>query len=129
MRRIILDTNFVLDIIKWKIDFLGELQRICDFTYEVFIPDVVMAELKRFPKRSIEGQNANVALLVLKKNGAKILETGGTYADDAIVKIAGKKDIVATQDQTLKRRLRARGASVIVIREKGYLQLVERTLA
>lgn len=126
MRRILLDTNFVLDIIKWKIDVIGELQRICDFSYELLIPDVVISELRRFPKRSIEGRNATIALLVLKKNGAKMLETGGTYADDVLVKIAGKKDIVATQDQTLKRRLRAKRVPVIFIREKGYLALSER---
>ena len=126
MRRIILDTNFIIDFVKWKIDLIGELKRICDFSFQLFIPDAVMTELNAFPPRSKEGQAYKVAMLVLKN--AIVISTRGGLADDVLVRLASKMDIVATQDQALKRRLRASGVGVVVIREKGYLALIDRTL-
>ena len=127
MRRILLDTNFIIDTVKWKIDLYAELKRICDFAFQVFVPDVVYAELDKFPPRSKEGQWAKVGRLILEKRSITIATKGG-LADDVLVRMTTRKDVVATQDQTLKRRLRANNVGVIVIREKGYLQLIDRVM-
>jgi rRNA-processing protein FCF1 len=127
MRRILLDTNFIIDMVKWKIDLFPELKRICDFAFQVFVPDVVWDELKAFPPRSKEGQCVKVAQLILDKKSITIMTKGG-LADDVLVRMTARKDIVATQDQALKRRLRANSVGIITIREKGYLQLIDRVM-
>jgi len=128
MRRIFLDTNFIIKCIEWKIDLIGELRRICDFAYEIVLLDRVMDELAEFAAQGgKKKETVNVALLVLNKNGAKNVASGETgLVDDILVKIATKNDAVATQDQALKRRLKEKGVPVIIIREKGYLEFVGR---
>lgn len=128
MRRIFLDTNFILNTVTWKIDLFGELQRICDFNYDVVVLSNVREELNKY--KALGGkkkETANVAMLVLDKNGAKAMKATG-FVDDSLVKIATKDDVVATQDQDLKRRLKAKNVSTISIREKGYLDIINRVL-
>ena len=43
-------------------------------------------------------------------------------ADEGIVMVADTNFIVATQDLALKRRLKAKGAGIITIRQKKYLK-------
>lgn len=128
MHKIYLDTNFVIKCIEWKIDFIGELERICDFKYEIILLDNVMDELSAIAAEGGKKKEiVNVGLLVLSKNGAKNVPSGEKgLVDDILVKLATKNDIVATQDQDLKRRLKEKNVSVIIIREKGYLELVGR---
>lgn len=128
MRRIFLDTNFILNTVTWKIDLFGELQRICDFNYEVVLLSNVREELKKYRAQGgKKRETATVALLVLDRNNVKALKATG-FVDDSLVKIATKDDVVATQDQDLKRRLKGKNVSTISIREKGYLDIINRVL-
>ena len=36
MKKIILDTNFLITAIKFKVDIFTEINRICDFNYKIF---------------------------------------------------------------------------------------------
>ncbi|MBI4144844.1 hypothetical protein HY493_01400 [Candidatus Woesearchaeota archaeon] len=127
MRRVFLDTNFILDTVIWKIDLFGELRRVCDFAYEIVVLDRVHAELEKYHAQGGKKKEvANVAHLVLASGGVKLLKTKGGPVDDLLVRLATKEDAVATQDQDLKRRLKAKGVPVVIIREKGYLQFVGR---
>ncbi|HSU73013.1 MAG TPA: PIN domain-containing protein [Candidatus Binatia bacterium] len=126
MHRIFPDTNFLIKCIEWKIDFFSEFERVCDFAYDVVLLDCVLDELAAYgAEGGKKKETANVALLVLSKKPVKTVHAGG-HADDALVKLATKHDVVATQDQELKRRLKEKGVPVVVIREKGYLELVGR---
>ncbi len=131
MRRVFLDTNLILDTVRWKVDLFGEIRRICDFAYDIVVLDRVFDELKKF--QALGGKKkelGSIALLILASNKDIItLKTKGGHVDDLLVSTATKKDIVATQDQRLKQRLKSAGIGVIVIREKGYLSLIERGLS
>ena len=127
MRKVFLDTNFVLKVIEWKVDLFGELRRVLDFKYDVVILDMVKFELEKY--RSLGGlkkTQGNVALLVLKKNDVRILRTEKKgYTDTVIVERAKKGDVVCTQDQGLKKRLKEKSVPVVVIKNKSYLSLIE----
>lgn len=128
MRKIFLDTNFVLDTVLWKIDLFGELRRVCDFAYEIVLLSNVRDEIKKI--QGLGGKRkevATVALLILDKNNVKSMKAKG-YADDALVQLTELGDIVATQDKDLKRRLKEKQIGSIIIREKGYLELIDRVL-
>jgi rRNA-processing protein FCF1 len=69
---------------------------------------------------------AKVALQLLKiKNVGVIKSDSMKHTDDVIVDYAGKEGcIVATQDKDLKRRLINQGMSIIVLKQKKILALV-----
>ncbi len=127
MRTIILDTNFLVDCLSWKVDFFRELERICLFSYKLVVVDKTVDELERIiatgkPDVKI---GARLAKQLIAKKRIDIITTDKKgYTDTLILKAATKDSVVATQDQALKRRLKAKSIPVIIIRQKKYLQLI-----
>ena len=56
MHYIILDTNFILSSLNFRIDFISEIERICRFRYELCIFEGTLNELKnkKFEKLAID---------------------------------------------------------------------------
>ncbi len=111
---IVLDTNIILDSIKFKVDLFEELARICNFQYEVAILDKTLKELENKP-------NSKLALQLIKDK-VKIIPTQYGYVDNLLINL-DNKHIVATNDQELKKRLRKQNKSIITLRQKKYLIL------
>lgn len=114
--KIIFDTNFLIYTLKYKIDVLKELRRICDFNFELCILDKTLGELKKINK-----MEARIALSFI--HIFKIINTEKfniNNVDDILVEIAFKDSIIATQDKDLKRRLKKKNVPVIIIRQKKY---------
>ncbi len=127
MKTIILDTNFLIDCLAWKVDFFRELERICNFTYKLVVVDKTVDELDIILKNAKPDVKIGVRLskqLIAKGRIKVIPTTKKGYTDTLIINAADKETIVATQDQGLKRRLRAKAIPIIVIRQKKYLQLL-----
>lgn len=126
MKTVILDTNFIVDCLSWKVDFFSEIQRILPFQYKLAVVDKTLDELDLLAKKgnTIARLGARLAKQVIAKKAIGIIRTDKKgYTDTLILKAAGKDAIVATQDQNLKRRLKAKGVPVIVIRQRKYLEL------
>ena len=130
--KIILDTNFLISSVRFKVDIFSELQRICDFKYQACIIDGILDELKRLveigkPKDKIA---AKISLELVKKENIKIIKTYPKNkrvknVDFLILNLIKKEDfIVATQDKELKREIRKKGVPIIVLRQKRYLKLI-----
>lgn len=120
--RIFLDTNFLIECFKNKIDILTEIDRICHFPYEIMIVDTTIQELEKLkidPKTRLA---ARLALIYTKT--IPIIPSPESVArlDDALVALAGSNVIIATHDKELKKRLHSR---IIVVRQNKYLQLQE----
>ena len=115
--RLILDTNFLIHSITYRIDIIDELRRVLDFNYEIYILDKTIEELKKI--NSLESQIAQK--LVTK---FKIIKTTKGYVDDILVNISTKNDVIATQDKILKKRLKEKNIKVLIIRQKKYYQLI-----
>ena len=45
MKKIILDTNFLLIPAQFNVDIFSEIERICDFQYQLCIVDKTLSEL------------------------------------------------------------------------------------
>ncbi len=114
--RIILDTNFIVDCAKYRIDLFSEIDRICLFPYKIIILEKSIEELKK-----ISNRDSKLALQLIKK--ISLLKHDGKDVDSIILEIADKDTIVATHDQVLKRRLKERNIPLIIIRQKKYLAL------
>jgi hypothetical protein len=124
MKTVILDTNFLVDCLQWRVDFFTELRRVCDFQYKIAVVDKAVDELETIIRegRQVEKTAARLAKQLIAKKRIEIIPTSKKgYTDTLILNAAGKGAVVATQDQDFKRRLRAKGIPVIVIRQKKYL--------
>jgi len=129
MRRIILDTNFLMIPGSLGVDIFSEIERVASFTHEVCLVRKTMDELAEIASRGKgkESRSAKLALELVKAKKIVIIEgKNNLNADQFLVEEARPgQDIVATQDRELKRRLKELGVSLLVLRKKKFLNMTE----
>lgn len=113
MERVILDTNFILTCLKYKVDIIEELKKLCHFPYEVFILDKTIDEIKGKPLEKL-------ALIFAKK--FNIIKTNSQKSVDDLL-LEQKGAIIATQDKALKEKLKKAKMPIIILRKRKYLLL------
>lgn len=121
MKKILLDTNFLLIPAQFKIDIFAEIDRIMLEKYKLFTLDKVIDELKSIQKNPKQKQKnkkaAKLALQLIKAKKVNIIKTKtDKLVDDIIASLKGY--IIATQDIGLKRRLKTK---IITLRAKKKL--------
>ena len=116
-----LDTSFLVHCAQLGVDWATELRILCDFTYQPAIVDKTLDELDM-----IIGQGgkkkaaAKLAKLMLAK--VRVIKTKKEKHVDALILDRVKSGmLVATHDAAFKRKLKAKGIPVIVLRQKKYL--------
>ena len=130
MKKIILDTNFLMIPLQFRVDIFSEFNRICNFNYELCIFEQSINELKNIMEKQ-SGKNkkaAQFALKLIKLKNIQIIKSIQEDVDSLILKNLNKDMIVATQDAMLKRELLKKGSSLIILRQKKYLEFVEKGL-
>jgi len=112
MKRVILDTSFIITSIKQKIDFFEDIRFM---GLQILIPDKVIHEL--------EGLKSDLALKILKSHKFKLIEIKGKNTDRAIINYAKENSgvIVATLDKEIKTKIKN---SKLVIRQKKKLEII-----
>lgn len=126
MHKIILDTNMLMAIGQFNVDIFSEIERICNFKYELCILDRQTKELEEIrKKRGKDSRAAKLATDLIKNKKVKIIKTiSEKDVDSQILEFAQKNNyIVATQDKELKNRLKRKNLQVIFLRQKKYLEL------
>ena len=130
MKNIIIDTNFLMIPIQFMVDIFSEFNRICNFNYKLSIYEQSIRELKKIIEEQ-SGKNkkaAQFALKLVKLKDIGIIESEKAHVDTLILNNLGKDTIIATQDIHLRKELLKKGASVIILRQKKYLQLIKKGL-
>jgi len=127
MKKILLDTNFLLIPIEFGVDIFSEIDRICNFNYKLHILDKTIDELNNIIEKQ-KGKNkgsAKFALKLVKLKKINIIKTKEKLTtDELIIKKANKKEfIVATQDKFLKKQLKLKNIPLIILRQKKTLIL------
>jgi rRNA-processing protein FCF1 len=127
-KKILLDTNFIMLCSQFNVDIFSGIERVCDFNYGLYVLDKTIDELKDIIKNQ-KGKHkaaANAALQLLEIKNVKAIKTDSLkHTDDVIVDYSIKVGyIVATQDKDLKRRLINHGLSVIILKQKKTLAIV-----
>jgi rRNA-processing protein FCF1 len=117
MKKVLLDTNFLILIAKYKIHLFAELRRIMNTTYKVYTLSTVIDEIKALQK----GKTKSHAALALKYTKKTIIKQVKGNVDNTLTSLANKNMFIATHDKELKKRVKARGAQIIFIRQKKYL--------
>jgi len=122
MKTVLVDTNFLVECAKNKVDIHTELTRILDTTFEVAILDRTMDELDELiAKGKKTGQAARLAKTILMTKRVVVLPTEGGHTDTLLLKRTDKDTIVATMDRALKQKLKKKKQDVIIIRGKKKL--------
>lgn len=114
--KVVFDTNFLISAIKFKINFLEELEG-----EELFIVDKTENELKKLIKggKAQDKQRAAIVLALIKKKEIKKLESKEEETvDDTLARLEGY--VIATQDKELKTRIKGKK---LIIRAKKKLEL------
>jgi len=130
MRRILIDTNFLMIPYQFGVDIFSEFERICNFNYELAVFEPSIFELKKIMQNASgkDKRAAQLALKLIKAKNIKLIKSKQKDVDLLILNNLGKDTIIATQDIQLKKRLLKNGMSVIILRQKKYLELIERKL-
>ncbi|MAG79108.1 hypothetical protein CMI40_01910 [Candidatus Pacearchaeota archaeon] len=123
MKKVIIDTNFILSCIRNKIDFFEEIKLM---GMEILIPKQVIDELKRIhnsKKKLHFRENAKVALKILEKNSFKKIDLKQKYVDKGLIQFTKKNQniIIATLDRELKMKIKN---PKLVIRNKKKLEII-----
>ncbi|MEM1556223.1 MAG: 30S processome protein Utp24 [Candidatus Bathyarchaeia archaeon] len=126
MRRVILDTNFLLLPFQFKIDILSEIEALIG-RFEPIVLSTTVDELKKLSNsRSVKiSKMASSALELIRK--FRVLEVNvkpGERYDEVLLRIAKENNcIVATNDRELRKKLRETGITTIFLRQRSYLQI------
>jgi len=123
MKKVILDTNFILTCIRNKIDFFEEIKFM---GIRILIPKQVIKEIKGIinsKKKLHFKEDAKIALKLLEKNKFKKIDLKTDYVDKGLIRFTEKnKDIIiATLDRELKNKIQN---SKLVIRGKKKLRVI-----
>ena len=116
MKKIILDTDFLLHNLNKGINFLVEIDRICDFKYEICVLDKTLDEIRGKKGEKLALQFINKKFKIIKTLKNKSVDELLLDMDDIIV---------ATHDRELKERLKNRKIPVIHQRSGKNLILQE----
>ena len=127
MKKILLDTNFLLIPYQFKVDIFSEIDRICQFQYKIYILDKTLKELDNIIKmqKRKHREAAKIALQLIKIKGIEVIRTDSPKrTDDVIASYGAEKGfLIATQDKDLKRKLVNQNVIVIVLRQKKFLAI------
>jgi len=122
--QVIIDSNFLITPSEYNIDIFEEIPRIIGRSVELIVPAVVYKEIKRVTRQRGIGKTS-LALALAEK--CKIINANrrrGEGVDDTLVRLAQEwGSPVATNDRSLKKRLRSLGIPVLSMRGKGQLEL------
>jgi hypothetical protein len=124
--KFLLDTNFLMIPGQFHVDIFEQLRGFAPAEFHV--SELSVKELEKIAKgRGKASSHANVALLIMKKEGVNVIPSGKTgNTDESIRRIARREGmIVCTADKALKARLKRAGVRVVVLRQKKYLGFEE----
>jgi len=132
IKKIVADTNFLVDLVRFKVG-LSDLD-IAIGSAEIVVFDSVIAELKNLArKKTSSGRYAALALQLLEIKKMNVVSKSGRV-DDLILDFAkkfseksGKEKfskgdlLVATNDGALREKLKGLGIKTIYLRARKYL--------
>ncbi|MBD3230864.1 MAG: hypothetical protein GF329_21985 [Candidatus Lokiarchaeota archaeon] len=124
---ILLDTNFLLVPFQFKINLKTKFDELLDRKYNLILLNAVYDELKRISKkaRGKRKQEIRAALKYYKEKEKStiISKRNNETVDDLLLRIAKDKNyIVATNDKSLKRRLKKNDCNFIYLRQRSHFE-------
>lgn len=122
MKKVILDTSFILSSVRERIDFFENFEL---EGFQPLIPKQVISEVEGLlkSKKLKNRESANLALKLIKSHSFRKIDLKTKRVDNGIVKFAKANPsvIVATMDREIKRRIKNQK---MVVRGKKKLEII-----
>ena len=117
MKRVVFDTNFLMDMVRFKLR-LEELENLIGEKCEFEITNGTINELKKLAKGG--GRKAMLARTALEiAKNFKIVK-GEKEVDEVLLSLASDDTIIATNDERLRKKIRERGFKTIYVKGRKY---------
>ncbi|MFH0928838.1 MAG: hypothetical protein V1818_00615 [Candidatus Aenigmatarchaeota archaeon] len=115
--RVVLDTNFFVSAVNFKMDLFSELRG-----HEIYVTEPVLIELEEIAKgNGKDAFSARVSLKLVEEKGLKVLEPKEKEADVSLLELSKQGYAIATQDKRLREKLKRTGSKIIFIRQRKYV--------
>ena len=122
IKEVVIDTNFFMVPFQFNVDIITELEKELP-SYKLTTPSFVINELKGL-KNNNKGKirlNANLALKLANSSKVEIKDISlleNETVDDALLRVS---EVLATNDIELKKRAKAKGITIVYLRQKNYI--------
>jgi rRNA-processing protein FCF1 len=109
IKKVILDTNFLIYCARQKIDYALQIDTLISEAFELVVPEQVINELKKLTEKADKMSDrdaAKLALRLIEHNNVKVIKISGfneNYADRAILSLL-EDNYMATLDRGLKKK-------------------------
>jgi uncharacterized protein len=120
MRKLVLDTNFLMIPGQLGVDIFEELRKSCNFPYELYTTSGNLEELKKIREtgNTKDRRAAKVAEELVKAKNLKIVAVERDKSiDDSLVELSDMGYLVATADRELQKRIK----NYAFLRQKKYI--------
>ncbi len=120
--KIVFDTNFLIGLVRFKTD-LGILDELIDEKYHLATLSSVVKELERVSRRkTLSSFHAKAAIKMIKECKIQVIESR-IHTDKALANLAKEGCLVATNDGSLRKELKALGRKTIYLKSKKHLAI------
>lgn len=119
--KLLLDTNFLLDLFRFRID-LTEIYDLLPGPLELYVLNKTVDELTMLSKKSKHGKFAKLALALIKTSKISVIDVTDDV-DSALVKLARNNFIIATNDSKLREKIRKKEVKTIYLRARKHLAI------
>ncbi len=118
MKKILLDTNFLLAPVQFKADIYEQI------TTDFFTLDACVEELEKIAKKKTKaGVQAKAALILARTKNVRIVKAAKKNVDEALVEAAKQHNyIVATNDRKLIMKLKTEGIAIVRLRQRKFME-------
>ena len=122
IKEVVIDTNFFMVPFQFNVYIIKKKKKVLP-SYKLTTPSFVINELKGL-KRNNKGKirlNANLALKLANSSKVEIKDISlleNETVDDALLRVS---EVLATNDIELKKRAKAKGITVVYLRQKNYI--------
>ena len=121
--KVMLDTNALLYIERFKVDFFDEIKKELGKT-NFYITTHVINELKNIRSQTKQREKeVKIALKLLKKNNVKTLNIKAENADNSLKIAAEKGFIIVSNDKELQKRIKRKQGKVIYLSKKKIVRV------
>ena len=119
--KVMLDTNFLLTMVRHKIHGLEEIRS--KIPAEFYTLSRVLYELKGLGKNDKKvKKEAAIVEQVLKNNNVKIINSTTENVDEELIGLS-REYIIATNDKVLRRKIKEAGGRAIFIRSLTFVEV------
>lgn len=126
MINVVLDANFLFVPFQFRVDIFEHLGKMFG-KFEPIVLSTTLEELRNISERkSTKIQTLALSALELTRKCkiVKVEREKGESFDDVLIRVANeRKYLVATIDQTLRKKLRKKGIATVFLREKSHLEV------